>query len=449
MLRYKRLSQACCLILLCLSLLFTVPNTTVWATTTEKQHAADAGDNKTYSSWLDVAKEMEIYLDNAEKAFNEGNYKEAYDFVNQAYFGHYEVSGFERVTMDYISGKHGRQVEGQIYLVRKLVSEPGDKAEINKEIVKLKEFLFRDANTLDGTSQQNETEDKQNSVPVDQALGKNKTYSFTNSFALLLREGLEAILVIVAILAYLSKTGKKKEMRGVYYGALGGIVFSIVLAFALNFFTDYFGLTSVGQSREIFEGAAMFLAVIVLYWVSNWMINKSEVEEWNNYIHGLVDDSLTTGSRVALIFSSFLAVAREGAELILFYQALLSNQQTDMLYMWLGILAGVVVLAIVYVLIRVYSIKLPLKPFFYATSILMFILCISFLGKGVAEFQEADLIGRHYILGDTYDSFSVELLGIYDRYETLIPQVILLLITLGIFIRHLGKKKHKQKVETP
>ncbi len=407
----------------------------------QKKHAADSSDHKTFASWNDVAVEMQTLLQQAVDQFEQGDKEAAYNSVNEAYFGHYEVTGFERITMEYISGKHGRQVEGQIYKVRRMTKEDVTVEELQAEVDKLVEMLLADAQTLDGKSQQNSQ-----AVDVDAGLAKDRWGTFSYSLALLLREGLEAILVIVAILAYLAKTNKKREMHGVYYGAVAGVVFSVIMAVALNMLTSALGIsdTGTGQSREIFEGVAMLLAVVVLYWVSNWMINKAEVESWQNYIEGMVDTSLTKGSRWALIFSAFIAVAREGAELILFYQAILSNKTTDSTYMWFGIGAGIVILAVIYILIRHFSVKLPLKPFFLATSTLMFILCISFMGKGISEFQEADLIGRTYIFGQDYDAFSFEWLGVYDRYETLIPQILLLLLTFAIFIRYRrNTKAHK------
>lgn len=407
----------------------------------DKKHAADASDGKTFSNWTEVAEEMQSLMLKAVDLFKQGDKQAAYNSVNEAYFGHYEVTGFERITMEYISGKHGREVEGQIYKIRRMTKEDVSVEDLQSEVDKVNEMLIRDASTLDGKAQATD-----GGVDIAAGQARDSWGTFIYSLVLLLREGLEAILVIVAILAYLAKTGKKGEMRGVYFGALAGIVFSIIMAVALNMLTAGLGLTETGKGREIFEGVAMLLAVVVLYWVSNWMINKSEVESWQNYIEGMVDTSLTAGSRWALIFSAFIAVAREGAELILFYQALLNNQTTDKKFMWFGIVVGAITLAVIYVLIRFFSVRLPLKPFFLATSTLMFVLCFSFLGKGISEFQEADVIGRTYIFGQDYDAFSFEWLGIYDRYETLVPQILLLLLTVAIFIRY--KRRSRSSAST-
>lgn len=161
-----------------------------------------------------------------------------------------------------------------------------------------------------------------------------------------------------------------------------------------------------------------------------------------------MDRTISNSSVFALVFSAFLAVAREGAELVLFFQGITNNQSTDGTYMWLGILAATVCLVVIFILFRVYSVKLPLKPFFYFTSIVMLLLCFSFIGKGVAELQEADVIPVHHIIGrvtgasgTVSDAFTFDHLGVYDRYENLIPQIILVLLMVWSFVHHKRKTR--------
>lgn len=328
--------------------------------------------------------------------------------------------------MTTISGKRGSTVENQFYLARKSMRQNEDIDVVKDEVEVLIRYLHEDAKTLDGM--------------------RGKTGSgwgvFFSVLGLTLREGLEAILIVAALIAYLVKTNNLKYVKGVYIGAILGIVASVILAIIFNMIAKQFGEDSSGASREIFEGCGMFLAVIVLFYVSNWMLSKSEVEVWNHYIQSKVESSITKGSAMALVFSSFLAVAREGAELIIFFQGMRDNISNNPSFMWGGLACAIVVLAIVYVLITKMSVKLPLKPFFTATSILMFVLCVSFIGKGVSELQEADLIGRTII--PWMNGFTIEILGIYDRVETLLPQVILMVITIVTVIVQIKRNKIKR-----
>ena len=138
--------------------------------------------------------------------------------------------------------------------------------------------------------------------------------TFITALGLTLREGLEAILVIAAIIAYLVKTDNKKYLKSVYLGALGGIVFSIILAMGFNMLSASLGDAQSGASQEIFEGITMFLATAVLFYVSNWMLSKSETEVWERYIKTQVDRSISKGNVYTLVFSSFLAVATTRSE---------------------------------------------------------------------------------------------------------------------------------------
>lgn len=305
-------------------------------------------------------------------------------------------------------------------------------AEFQKDVEKLIEMLHEDAKTLD--SMRGESDG-------GEASGWG---TFVSVFVLTMREGLEAILVVAAIAAYLVKTNNQKYLKSVYGGAVFGVVFSIILAVIFNVIATKLGDAQSGIQQEIFEGIAMFVAVAVLFYVSNWMLSKSEVEVWNQYIQDKVDTSLTKGNMWALAFSSFIAVAREGAELIIFFQGMRSNIANNPSFMWGGLAVSVVVLAVIYFAITKLSIRLKLKPFFTFTSALMFIMCISFTGKGVYELQEAGVIGRTVIKG--MNGFTLDLLGIYDRLETLLPQLILIVITV-ITVAIQLKRDRKIKAE--
>lgn len=394
---------------------------------------AKAAEAPAFKDWEDVAAHMCEILDKALEAYSNGNDATAgVKGVNDAYFGVYETTGFEKIVMAHISGKRVSTVEHQFYLTKKSMNNKASIDEVKGEIETLKGMITEDAKSLDSMRSTD-----------DQADPKGQAWAtFGAVVTLTLREGLEAILVVAAIAAYLSKTNNRSYLRGVYVGAVLGIVFSAVLAFVFNQIARTAGAAQSGISQEMFEGFAMFLAVIVLFYVSNWMLSKSEVEVWNQYIQTKVEDSISKGNYYALAFTAFLAVAREGAELILFFQGLRENIANNPTYMWAGIAVSAVVLVILYLAITKLSVRLPLKPFFTFTSILMFIMCISFMGKGVFELQEAGLIERTEITW--MNGFSIELLGIYDRYETLIPQIVLLLITLVTIYLQMKANKRKR-----
>ncbi len=185
----------------------------------------------------------------------------------------------------------------------------------------------------------------------------------------------------------------------------------------------------------------MFVAVIVLFYVSNWMLSKSEAQNWEKYIKSKVETSVTTGNKWLLIFTAFIAVAREGAELILFFQGVAVDGVQGRIAMWAAIALAVIVLTAVFLAFRFLSVKLPLKPFFIVTSVLMYVMCFSFTGKGVGELQEAGMVPKTAV--GWMGNFNVDLLGIYATYESIIPQFIILLITAGLAAWYIKKSKSR------
>ena len=391
-------------------------------------HAAN--DEEVLDSWTKIVKKMEVHLNNAYDLYTQGKSKEAYDEVNVAYFRFYESKGMEKITMGYLSGARKTTVENAFYEYRRNVYSDKDNEMVKAHKDKLIAMLYHDAAELDGTLDEGKSEDVAKSAVVA---------TFISCFVLVLREGLEAILVIAAIIAYLVKTGKKKYIVSVYVGALGGIVVSILLAVL---FSVIAGAQS-GIAQEVFEGVGMFVAVVVLFYVSNWMLSKSETEAWERYIHKKVEASVSTGNKWVLIFAAFIAVAREGAELILFFRGVPVHGTSGQNAMILAIVLSAIVLIAVFLIFRFLTVRLPLKPFFLVTSVLMYAMCFSFTGKGVSELQAAGVVNKTVI---PWMSFEMDFLGIYATYESLIPQLIVLAVIITMSVVY-AKKNKKQRAQ--
>ena len=141
---------------------------------------------------------------------------------------------------------------------------------------------------------------------------------------------------------------------------------------------------------------------------------------------------MKTGSSFALAFTAFLSVFREGAEVVLFYQPMLSEGNAGMV--WTGFGVGCVILVFVYLAITKLSIKLPIKVFFTATSILMAVMCVSFLGSGIKELAEGGVFDVTLRVPGIPENDVLQVLGIYPYLETLVPQLILAVILLITFM---------------
>jgi high-affinity iron transporter len=360
---------------------------------------------------------MAAVLEGAYNAYRAGDHNGAKEQVDVAYFQFYEKVGFERMVMTKISGERASVVEYQFSAAKKAITRGEPEADVKASLDTLAAYLREDAALLDGV--------------VESAWG-----IFLAALLIILREGFEAILIVGAIIAYLIKSGNKKSTAPVYWGSLIALVLSVVMAWILSALTS----TASGQNQEIIEGATMLLAVVVLFYVSNWMVSKAEAEAWSSYIEGKVQGSVARGSMFSLAFAAFLAVFREGAEVILFYQALLAGSREYINMIWLGLAVGAVLLVVVYILIRVLSLRLPLKPFFLGTSVLLFVMSIAFTGSGIKELQEGNVIGVTMLPFN----FTVDILGIYPTLETLLPQFLLLLATAITFVLQLRRGKREK-----
>ncbi len=245
--------------------------------------------------------------------------------------------------------------------------------------------------------------------------------SFFESLLIILREGFEAILILGAVIAFLIRTGNGDRVREVRFGALAGLAASAVLAVVLRTV-----LINAPASREVIEGVTMLLAVAVLFSVSYWLLTKVETARWQLFIREKVGAAVSSGSAHALALVAFLAVFREGAETALFYQALLVRGPQVIAPIIAGLVVGSLVLVAIWIGFHRFGLKLPLRGFFATTSALLYTLAFIFLGKGLRELQEGNVVSITPWSGGPY----FEPLGIFPSLETLLAQGALVALAL-------------------
>lgn len=246
--------------------------------------------------------------------------------------------------------------------------------------------------------------------------------AFLQSFLIILREGFEAILVVGAVVAFLIKTGNRDRLPSIWAGAGLGVAASAATAVLLQTM-----LRAMPMSRDLIEGITMLVAVAVLFSVSYWLISKVEAARWQQFIRDKVNSALARGGGTALAFVAFLAVYREGAETALFYQALFGEGSSLLLPLLLGIVAGSVVLALIFTLFYRYGVRIPLRPFFAVTSVLLYYMAFVFVGKGIRELQEVNAFPMTVVRGFPH----LDAMGIYPTVETLLGQFLLVALFIG------------------
>ena len=250
--------------------------------------------------------------------------------------------------------------------------------------------------------------------------------AFFQSFLIILREGFEAILVIGAVAAFLMKTGNRHRLRQIWIGAGLGLATSAVTAVVLQTV-----LSAVPASRELIEGGTMLIAVVILFSVSYWLISKVEAAKWQQFIREKVTNALEHGGGKALAFVAFLAVYREGAETALFYQALFGEGPGVGMPLTLGMFAGFAVLAVIFVLFYRFGVRIPMRPFFAVTSVLLYYMAFLFAGKGIRELQEGNVMPMTIIPGFPH----VDALGIFPTVETLLAQLVLVVLFVFALVK--------------
>ena len=253
------------------------------------------------------------------------------------------------------------------------------------------------------------------------------TSLFIQSFFLLVREGLEAILIIGALLTFLAKTGATDRKRDIHVGVGAAVLASLFTAVLLE---TVFQVTPA--RREVLEGAVMLTASAVLFYVSYWLLSKIEVARWNQFVRSRVQDAVTSGSALALATAAFLAVYREGFETVLFYKALVlaGPAGNTLMPVTAGIVLGSLVLVAVYYAINRFGVRLPLKPFFAVTGLFLYYMAFLFAGRGVAELQEGGIIATTVLPWAP----RIPALGIYPTVESLLAQGVLAALLLGALV---------------
>ena len=250
----------------------------------------------------------------------------------------------------------------------------------------------------------------------------DSTSTFVGAFTILLREGLEALLIVIGMLAFLRKAERPEMTRPVHYGWAAALAAGVATWWAATHI-----VTISGAERELTEGVAALFAAAVLLFVGVWMHGKSHADEWQRYIREKVGHALTRGSAWFLFGLAFIAVYREVFETILFYTALSAQGESGALAG--GAAAAALCLALIAFAMLRFSRTLPIGKFFAYSSALIAVLAVALAGKGVAALQEAGLVGV------TPLGFvpSIPLLGISPTLEAVAAQLVTLVILIAGF----------------
>ncbi len=355
------------------------------------------------NNWAEISKTINEQIQDAIKLYAQNETNKAILSVQDTYFDVFENSGFE-AKVGSRDSKFKAQLEGYFTRLVSLMKAQQSLDALQEQATGLADDLAQAVNMVQGGSE-------------------NEWSMFLYSLLIIFREGLEALLIVAAIVTYLVKNKHEDKLPVIRQSVYVALVASVITAviFQLIF-------SNAGASRELLEGFTMIFAVIMLFMMSYWLLSKVEAHNWKRYLEGKISTALTTGSLVGLWLTSFLAVYREGAETVLFYYALAADAQSAMGYLYLlaGFLVGLILLAICYFVMRYTVVQLPLKPFFMFTGSFMYLMAFVFAGKSVLELVEGKLFQPTLVA----NAPEIPWLGIYPYVETLIPQALLIIAAI-------------------
>lgn len=376
-------------------------------TTREEQNvqAMQSANDNADQDWAKISTGINQRIQQAIVLYQQGNTKKAMLSVQDTYFDVFENSGMENKIGSRDSNfKAG--LEGYFTrLVSLMKAGQGDK--LQDQAVGLSQNLAKAVEMLQG--------------------GEQSDWSmFLYSLLIILREGLEALLIVAAIVAYMVKNNHHDKLPVIRQSVYVALAASVVTAFIFQLIFE-----NSGQNRELLEGFTMIIAVFMLFSMSYWLLSKVEAQNWKHYLEGKLSTALTAGSLFGLWVTSFLAIYREGAETVLFYYALIGDAKSavSLAYLFAGFVSGAILLAICYFIMRYSVVKLPLKPFFMLTGSFMYVMAFVFAGKSVLELIEGKLFEPTLVAGVPEISW----LGVYPYVETLVPQAILILAAIFAF----------------
>ena len=252
------------------------------------------------------------------------------------------------------------------------------------------------------------------------------TSTFLGALAILLREGLEALLIVVAMITFLRRAERRDLLRWVHAGWAGALGAGVATWWAASHL-----ITISGAGRELTEGFGSLLAAAVLLFVGVWMHGKAQAGAWQAYVKAKLDKALARGSAWFLFGLAFVAVYREVFETILFFAAM--GAEGNGLALVAGVAAGGALLALTAWAMLRFSARLPIGKFFAYSAALIAVLAVVLAGKGFAALQESGLIGVTPL-----DGFPRSLmLGIFPTLETMLAQAAtIVLLALGFLVVH-------------
>ena len=388
-----------------------------------KKGFGDSKDSEKTGVRIDIDS-IRIKLVELLQKYKEGENDEAFMAARSAYLDSYERI---EVPLRPINPDYTLDMEIKFAELRNLIQQHQPYPRVEAKVVEIRSGLDESERLVTGTG---------TLAP---------SLAFSTSFSIIFREGLESALIIGAILTYLEASRNSHYKKHVYLGIVIAIIATVITWFFAQFVIDI-----TGASKELIEAIAGISAVVVLFWVSFWILNKVETKKWIEFVKAKVWQATTTGSVMVFAMLSFFTVYREGFETVLFYQAMFSFAKNMEIFVFLGLVLGLAVIISVVFIIRKLGKKLPLRVLFGLTMAIGAYMSIAFIGNAIREFQEIGYISTTHLFGiiPRLEINLATMTGIHPTLETTIAQILLLSVyVVGCLYILILQPRRKKLVE--
>jgi high-affinity iron transporter len=353
-----------------------------------------------------------------------GKAKEAFAEAKAGYLNHFELV---EIPLRVVAPRLTADAETKFAEIRGLITGGASTGEIRDAIVELRRLI-------------NDSERQLTSTGV----GAPSVVA-GQSFLIIFREGLEAVLLLSALLGYLEAAKASHYRKPVIIGMGAAVAASVVMFFVLRVVLD-----TLPFGREVLEAATAIVATVVLFYVSFWLIARLEQRRWLEFLRSRVWSAVSVGSTAALVMVGFTAVFREGFETSLMYQALVSFGTGLVGWILLGLGLGLAALTVVAYGIFKLGRKLPIKTFLSGAVVLLMATSVAFLGNAVRSLQEADVIGLTPLHGwPRAPIFLSQALGYWPSRETVLTQAALTLVYVAGAVYMFGFRGRTHTQRTP
>lgn len=341
-------------------------------------------------------------LDRSRSAYQNGDREQAYQLAVNAY-----LEGFETIEPQLTASDPElvRSIEREMISVRQELRSNTPSTTLDAHMASIKDLLERARGTLTGTQM-------------------SAAAIFASALIILLREGIEALLVVAAVMAFLVRTERREALAYVHAGWIAAVLLGLATWAAATYFINI-----SGASREMTEGVTAIVAAVMLVYVGYWLHTRSAAGAWQHFIEHQVGMALARKTLWGMSALAFIAVYREMFEIVLFYQALwVEAGVLGRSALFGGIASGFVLLIAIAVLMLKYGTRLPLGTFFSSTAILLLILSVVMTGEGVHALQEAGAVASTAIRFPEISWF-----GVFPTLQGMLAQTtigLVILITL-------------------